>query len=171
MAIRAEARLEMIKILNIYYGEETDKERGGCLSAVEWITELGVLLQPHGAAHIGSLLTRAPLARQIFHHLLAGGGGAPPPSISAPIGRREKRKRPWKARQKMITKLCQSNFRSGQNCDLQRAKMPKISTFFAIVERFRKPQLSRELLYLQQIRKRHSKESYLNFPSHHCRQI
>ena len=42
-------------------------------------------------------LTRAPLALQIFHHLLEG-GGVWTPSISAPIGRREKRKKRSKAR-------------------------------------------------------------------------
>ena len=40
-------------------------------------------------------LTRAPLALQILHHLLGRGGGVfeHPPSISAPIGRGEKRKK------------------------------------------------------------------------------
>ena len=36
---------------------------------------------------VSSLLTRAPLALQIFHHLLGGGGGV---RTSAPIGRIEK---------------------------------------------------------------------------------
>ena len=49
-----------------------------------------------------SWLTRAPLALQIFHHLLGGGGGVfeHPSSLSAPNGRREKRKKRSKAHQK-----------------------------------------------------------------------
>ena len=51
--------------------------------------------------HYLPMLTRAPLALQSLHHLLAGGGSTPP-SVSAPIGRREKRKKRSKARQKLL---------------------------------------------------------------------
>ena len=39
----------------------------------------------------------APLALQIFHHLLGGGRFEHPPSISAPIGRREKREKAFES--------------------------------------------------------------------------
>ena len=78
------------------------------------------------------VLTRAPLALQIFSRLLGGGGGedSNTPSISAPIGRRKKSgNKSFEILSKMITKLFQSIFRSGQNCGLQGPEMPKISSF------------------------------------------
>ena len=57
------------------------------------------------------------------------GGGWTPPSILAPVRRREKRRKAFESSSKMITKLFQSNFRSGQTCGLQRSKMPEIYSF------------------------------------------
>ena len=76
-----------------------------------------------------------------------GGVFEHPPSISAPIGRWEKRKKRSKARQKMITNIFQSIFRLIQNCGPQAGpKSGQIFEFFAIVKhRFGKPPLSQEL--------------------------
>ena len=54
VAFLAEVRLEMVKI---YYGEETDKEKGRCGNKVEWMTELpSAAAASWGATHIDSLL-------------------------------------------------------------------------------------------------------------------
>ena len=71
------------------------------------------------------ILTRAPLVLQIFYHPLGGGG-----RLNTPIGSRlllvaEKDGKPVKN----DYELFQSNFPSGQNCDLQGPKMSKISSF------------------------------------------
>ena len=122
---------------------------------------------------VGRGLTRAPLALQIFHHLLGGGGvRAPlPPSISAPIGRREKRKKAFVSSSKMITKLFQSIFHLSQNCGPQGQKMAKYSIFFAIVKhRFGKTPLSRGTFIARENLKTEF-ERELNSPSLSFRQI
>ena len=56
--------------------------------------------------NIHVILTRAPLALQIFHHLLGGGGVVEHPlSISTPIGRREKRN-------KNVRKLVKNDYKT-----------------------------------------------------------
>ena len=77
------------------------------------------------------------MALQIFHHLLGGGECLNmPPAISAPIGRKEKREKVSESSSKMITKLFQSNFRSGHNCGIQGPKMPQISSFSRLPNNF-----------------------------------
>ena len=82
-------------------------------------------------------LTRTPLALQIFHHLLVvvvvvgGGGGWTPPSISAPIGRKEKRKQAFESLSKMITKLLtSSNLHSGKFSSYVASRTQKCPIFF-----------------------------------------
>ena len=104
-------------------------------------------------------LTRAPLTLQIVNHLLGGGESSntpPPPSISAPIGRREKRKN--------VRKLVKNDYETiSVNFSFKSKlwqKNGKIFEFFAIVKhRFGKPPLSWELLWLGQIWERHSKDN------------
>ena len=93
-----------------------------------------------------SLLTRAPLALQIFHHLLER-GFEHPPSISAPISRREKRKKRSKAHQKFLRNYPRQFFTKVKIVAPRAQKMAKFSSFFfAIVKhRFGKPPLPREL--------------------------
>ena len=44
-------------MVKIYYGEETDKEKGRCEIKVEWMTELpSAAAASWGATHIDSLL-------------------------------------------------------------------------------------------------------------------
>ena len=90
--------------------------------------------------------------------------------ISAPIGRREKRKKTFESSSKMITKLLQSIFRSGQNCGIQGSKMPKISSFSRFSNKFRKTSIISGTI-IARINPKTAFERELHLETDICRQI
>ena len=99
-----------------------------------------------------------------------GGSNTPPPSISAPIGRREKRKRKFESSSKIIPKLFRSMFRLNQNCAPRAKKWPNFRVFRDCQTSFRKSSIISGTS-IARVNPKTAFERELNSPSLELRQI